>query len=734
MISQDLPIKESADDTLNRSSFAKSLAQTIAKYSCESSFSIGLYGEWGSGKTSILNMVLEAIEEIEEGIIILRFNPWLCSDPKQLITQFFKQLASAIQLKKPKAEQAWKLIDQYADIIESANLIPAVGSYLAAAGKLLTRKAKVKVEQQTGNLQKSKDQIIRKMTEEDLKIVVSIDDIDRLSEEEIVAVFQLVKSLADFPNTVYILAFDYNVVVRALGTIQHGDGKEYLEKIIQVPFEIPAASPTAIHNALFSKLNTILGNISEEKWDKATWVDLFQFGIKPYVKTIRDVIRFTNVFSLKYELLQYDTDPIDLLGLTCLQVFEPNIYSKLPAYKNELCGSDHSWSYERQKTEEEKLKTIVTSLFMDGGTSTNLEAAKHILGILFPKTKSQVGISFSIGRQYSHSDCIVNNNVATSECFDRYFALVLENDAIPTSMINHLIFEASETDFSKGMLQIYYEGKIVRLLEMIAAIAGKTYYNIIPNDRASLIIKCLARNWSVMEVEEKGFLSVPFEWRLIFCVDPLLKIMSKESAYPCIRSVFLDHDIQPSTLSLLLHDFENQLGRFGTDSEPQKDAIFSLEQIEELECIFRTRAEEAVRSGAALQSYKGLDFLWLLGQIDASLAANIRKSIVSDDISLVKVLSHCTSCGTVATKFVIKTRSINRHALEDFINIDEAYRRTKDFINTCAFATLSKNDQMNAIAFILIIENDSSDSIMKDCIAEDTILKKMDHLFCHAKQ
>ena len=77
MISPDLPITKSSEDTLNRSSFAKNLAKTISQYSLQSSFTIGLYGEWGSGKTSLVNMVLEFAEEMDENTIILRFNPWL---------------------------------------------------------------------------------------------------------------------------------------------------------------------------------------------------------------------------------------------------------------------------------------------------------------------------------------------------------------------------------------------------------------------------------------------------------------------------------------------------------------------------------------------------------------------------------------------------------------------------------------------------------------------------------
>ena len=91
MISPDLPITKSEEDALNRSNFAKNLAQAVIQCTFPTSFSIGLYGKWGSGKTSLLNMVIEEIENIEESTIILRFNPWLCSDPKQLVIQFFKQ-------------------------------------------------------------------------------------------------------------------------------------------------------------------------------------------------------------------------------------------------------------------------------------------------------------------------------------------------------------------------------------------------------------------------------------------------------------------------------------------------------------------------------------------------------------------------------------------------------------------------------------------------------------------
>ena len=177
MINPDLPIKKATEDILSRSAFAKSLARTILQNSFSSSFTIGLYGEWGSGKTSLLNMILESIYNTDESVVILRFNPWLCSDTKQLITQFFKQLASAIKLKKPASEKVWELVDQYADLFDTAELVPVVGPFAAKLGKVFGKGANQRVTERKGDLQKSKDQIIKKINEDNIKIIVTVNDI-----------------------------------------------------------------------------------------------------------------------------------------------------------------------------------------------------------------------------------------------------------------------------------------------------------------------------------------------------------------------------------------------------------------------------------------------------------------------------------------------------------------------------------------------------------------------------
>ena len=673
-------------------------------------------------------MVFENVERIDDGVVVLRFNPWLCSDPKQLVTQFFKQMATAIKLKKRAADKAWELIDQYADILGATSVIPVAGEIVAAFTKVLTKKAEEETKEQTNDLQESKNQIIKKLKDEKIKIIVSIDDIDRLSEEEIVAVFQLVKSLADFPNTIYVLAFDYDVVVRALGKVQHGDGKEYLEKIVQVPFEIPVPNIDDIHEALFSKLNGILGDIPEEDWDKETWAKLFQQGIKNYIRSIRDVIRYTNVFSLKYELLKNETSAADLLGLTCLQVFEPTVYSKLPSYKDILCGEKRSFSHERQKETEEKVECAINRIAPDDGSVTDLEATKNILGTLFPGIKTNMGWSYGVGRGYSRRDSLIRNSIAAPECFDRYFALTLENGAIPTATVRRMVFESSESELAEEIMQIYRDGKIVRLLEAIEVYAGAGDGRSIDAERAAIIIKVLSCNWSSFEVEDEGFFAVPFAWRLLYCVDPLLKRMDSEARASLMCSIFENEKVQVSTVALLLQDFENQLGRCAENARESADAVLPLDEVQKLEAIFKERAVKAIDSKVVLRQYHGLRFLWLLGQIDPETAADKKKSMVTDDVSLVKIIDECTSRGSVAIRIVAKTRTVDWDRLSEFVDLGEAYQRVKKFATENQFFDLPRDEQMSAVAFILIVEREPVESSLKDCIAEDAIIRVLDQM------
>lgn len=333
-----------------------------------------------------------------------------------------------------------------------------------------------------------------------------------------------------------------------------------------------------------------------------------------------------------------------------------------------------------------------------------------------------------MGRMYMHRRFLINKNIAASECFDRYFSLMLEKDAIPATTLKQLIYEMSESDLADGIKQIYEEGKIIRLLDEIEAYANKgNTAAIIPTDRASLIITSLARQWNSFKVEENGFYSIPFDWRFIFCVDPLLKFMDASSRYPCIRTLFEDTEVQLPTLALLLDTFETKHGRFTENDPTDGEQIITFDEVLELEKIFTKRAIDALDSRDALKEHGGLNFLWMLEKIDAEVVTSRKSSLVADDISLIRVLGCCASHGRTAARIVVKTRGINLKAVRKFIDISEAHQRIAAFVTTNKFLTLSEDSQMDAVTFLLIVKkgNVEIESAFPTNIPEDVIRKKL---------
>ena len=273
-----------------------SLATAIVSYKHQNSLAIALYGGWGSGKSSVINMTLEHISVIstspipENKPIVMRFNPWNFSDQNQLISQFFKQLSGTLRRTDYAAstKKIGELLDAYATLLEPLVLVPWAGAFVKGI-KLVGGAAKNWGDKKSNDIDSTRDELNRLLERQERKIIIVIDDIDRLNNIGPRQIFQLVKSLGDFPNTIYMLAFDKNVVINALSKVQEGSGTEYLEKIVQVPFEIPLVSKQRVEQLLFSQLGQMIEALQEERWNQAYWIDTYYGGLRYLFSSIRDV-------------------------------------------------------------------------------------------------------------------------------------------------------------------------------------------------------------------------------------------------------------------------------------------------------------------------------------------------------------------------------------------------------------------------------------------------------------
>jgi len=231
--SADTPLSRPEDDLFGRWSFAQHLADTIASKSDPGSLVISLNGEWGEGKSTVLNFVETALS-LRENVIPYRFNPWRFPTEPELLTAFFHGLSDAIGCALPTRKE--RIGEWVAEYLPAPAAILGRVEIAEEMGKLLS----------TVRLEELRDRVGSILREEGRIVVVLMDDIDRLEKHEIQATFRLVKLTASFDNVVYILAFDDDVVAEALqeryGTASADAGRRFLEKIVQVPLQLPASS------------------------------------------------------------------------------------------------------------------------------------------------------------------------------------------------------------------------------------------------------------------------------------------------------------------------------------------------------------------------------------------------------------------------------------------------------------------------------------------------------------
>ena len=158
--------------------------------------------------------------------------------------------------------------------------------------------------------------------------MIVIDDIDRLTPEEIRQLFRVIKAVADFPNVLYLLAFDREIVVKALTEKQELPGDQYLEKIVQVPVDVPAPDRTALQAMLSGRLDTILRDTPEELFDQNYWQNVYLGGIDQFIATPRDVVRLANAISITYahHEIRGEVNAVDFIALEVIRLFHPNVY------------------------------------------------------------------------------------------------------------------------------------------------------------------------------------------------------------------------------------------------------------------------------------------------------------------------------------------------------------------------------------------------------------------------
>lgn len=599
----DVPIKEFDDDILGRENFSKELAERIINYNTKNSVTIGLSGKWGLGKTSIINMVEKHIKNnyiYNNNIhnvdkpIIFRFNPWNIVDQDKLISLFFKELIIRLEMTDyDNLKTISEKLEIYVSLIEPGSiafpplwvLIRAIKKYISSIKNYADYKLK--------DISGTRKEIENSLENQNHKIIIIIEDIDRLNNKEIWQIFQLIKLLANFPKIVYLIEFDRDIVARALDNINFNSseqisGYEYLEKIVNIIFEVPAISEREIKSIVREKLGILFDNISRE--EKNLYEEAYNLYLKYYFKNIRDVKRFFNTFHFIYGSVRSDVNLVDFILITAFQVFTLEVYNQVKDNKYLFTYTQNDSG--NKEDDKERIKGIITDL--------NLKYPKFkpniskTLRLLFPRLDD---LFEDINYDSSfHARWNLRKRICIEDNFDTYFKFSVPSWGISQSFFDDLINSVDSNNFSKVFTILDMEKKRIVLEKIYMDLIHTKSYKFNENQIKTLVNSLIYVGDSV-EFESSRFdIKNPVLRIYSICAELIYLLNDDDKGFEIIKDA-ISNSKSIYTLTYITEAiFENTKTKEANSDNIAKNLMFSNERALELTNIASLQIEEIVKN------------------------------------------------------------------------------------------------------------------------------------------
>ncbi|MDT4896706.1 MAG: hypothetical protein QOH25_1783 [Acidobacteriota bacterium] len=584
----DRPIKSSREDRFGRSEFAKRIASVITGRREASSIVVGVYGPWGEGKTSVLNMVIEELEGHLNSVAV-RFNPWRFSDESQLLHNFFSVLAEKLDARlKTRGENISEMFRRYSGLLAA---IPYAGSSAKEIANVIGSL------HPAADLEELKDRLEVELGNAETRIVVVMDDIDRLDKEEIQAVFKLVKLSADFPNMAYILAFDEQMVSAALAE-EYGSfeaGRSFLEKIVQVPLRLPHADSEALRRITFEGVGAALKlagiELSEQQVRK--FARLFERAFERGINTPRLVKRYVNGLTFALPLLKDEVNPVDLLVIEAVRAFYPSLYASIRDNPSAYVGGGFRMRHKAGKAEEEGAAVIADAL--KDMTPYERHAAEQLIREIFPSAAGSFGDP-SHGSD-SHSRWTSQKRIASEEYFHRYFAYGVPPKDVSDRMVQEVLSsgEAGDVNYVKTQLKaIAASAKPGTLLAKLFRQADS-----VPTEYAARLALAVAEYGELFPQDESTFVTIGLSAfsQAGFLISALLKRIEDETERDKVALHIADV-VTPLPFAL---EYAQAVTK--VTEEGEVDVVISEEAEVEVHRKIGSRIAEAAADGGFFRKY-----------------------------------------------------------------------------------------------------------------------------------
>lgn len=432
----DEPLSAETEDELGRAPFVETVTKQIDRAAANDPSTVfGLVGEWGSGKTSIIEQVRP---KLSADWVIADFTPWSSGDASAMSFEFVATLADALGVSA--AGQSREKFARYAGIVTPfLNAIPVAGSGAsAAATEFLSALAS------RPPWHKQFEELSETVAATGLRVLIVIDDVDRLGGAELMNLLRVVRLLGRFRGVHYLMAYDQTTIeelLEASGSV--GRGTSFMEKIVQYPFEVP---PISRASAL-RLTHQVIARVLEATGSHLDDVGLYRENelaqvLAGMIRTPRTLGRFASqLLSFAAHVRDAELDVLDYVAITWLRLEAHGVWTHLPRWRSELStGSRPSGILKTEKIPLDEWLARFSGAHPD---SEPTDAAK-VLELMFP------GFSLAeVSSYYEHPRAVANEAY-----FGRYLLLALPEDDVSDELIEGVIGELVADESSPGITQL----------------------------------------------------------------------------------------------------------------------------------------------------------------------------------------------------------------------------------------------------------------------------------------
>ena len=442
----DEPITKPEEDIFGREVFVNNLANDIHNWSGKGSLVLALYGPWGTGKSSVLNLLKQHIESKNAGEIIA-FDPWYFNSTEQLIQTFFeiikkRTIAIAGKEDQRKLENKFtKYGDYLSKAFNSVKWEPEFEIPLWLFGKIKIRIDKKKKVEQVESPEDVKEDLRGILKKLNRKFVILIDNLDRLDPPELLLMFKLVRLCSDFPNFVFVLAFDHKQVTK-LVALKDID-PDFLDKIIQIDIGLPIIDQDKIDEFIRESLQKII-DTHKLRRNQAAWERFAQIYYQvlsiSLINNIRTAKRYLNSVSFTIPILREEVDFADFLVLEAVRVFFPRVYMGLPKRKKTLTSFESAYGLDTMRNLRlAERQTIRDWILEELPDNDDAQVCERLIGFLFPSTGAFFQNPTNPSIITREDIYMANQRVCVSQYFDRYFKFQIPKDEISSNIISTIV-------------------------------------------------------------------------------------------------------------------------------------------------------------------------------------------------------------------------------------------------------------------------------------------------------